>query len=432
VKSSRLIRQMSGFLFRAIPEVGFDQVEDPRSTRGRRWKKLAPVLTSTLIGLMAGLRNLEEVEELTDVLPKPMRDRLGIKRRVPDTTARDVMCRIDWDSLRDCLYRVVHAARRRKALKPVGLPFGVIACDGKGTALPVSDGKIAQRTKTEAGRPFGIVRTITCALTSAAGRPCIDVIPIPGDTNEMGVFRKVFGSLMYNYSTLFALVTYDAGAASEKNARLVVCAGKHYLFRLKNEAHQILALAKALLKDKICLAQTETVRTNDRQIFRRVYLSPTYNTEDTKEGAIVWQHAATFVMLETLEVEDDGARAEVVQTRHFVSSLRTDDLTPEQWLQVVRSHWGVENNNHNILDTAFAEDNNPWIKWCPVGMLNILILRRIAHTLLNLYRSVTLRSETSRATPWKVLMRSVYYSLMCATEAHLATLRRRKVSAATI
>jgi predicted transposase YbfD/YdcC len=48
--------------------------------------------------------------------------------------------------------------------------------------------------------------------------------------------------------------------------------------------------------------------------------------------------------------------------RMYVSSLEPQRLTPAQWLLVVRSHWGVENQNHHTLDTAFAEDDRPWRK----------------------------------------------------------------------
>jgi len=95
---------------------------------------------------------------------------------------------------------------------------------------------------------------------------------------------------------------------------------------------------------------------------------------------------------------------------------------PGQWLQLVRCHWGVENNNHHTLDTAFAEDDRPWIEADADGMLAVLLLRRIAYTLLALYRAVTLRSDDGRATPWKRLMQSVRDVLVAATEEQVAGL----------
>jgi hypothetical protein len=99
-------------------------------------------------------------------------------------------------------------------------------------------------------------------------------------------------------------------------------------------------------------------------------------------------------------------------------------------LLLVRSHWGVE-SNHHTLDTAFAEDDRPWIEADANGMLAVLLLllRRIAYTLLALYRAVTLRSDEHRAMRWKTLLQSVRDALIAATEEQLAGLR--ELAAAT-
>ncbi len=102
--------------------------------------------------------------------------------------------------------------------------------------------------------------------------------------------------------------------------------------------------------------------------------------------------------------------------RIFVSSLAHGALTPAKWLLLIRSHWGVENQNHHTLDTAFAEDERPWIEADAQGMLAVLLLRRIAYTLLALFRAATLRSDEGRATPWKRLMQSVRDVLVAAAE----------------
>lgn len=115
----------------------------------------------------------------------------------------------------------------------------------------------------------------------------------------------------------------------------------------------------------------------------------------------------------------------------YVSSLDPQRLTPAQWLLLVRSHWGVENQNHHTLDTAFAEDDRPWIKADANGMLAVLLLRRIAYTLLALYRAVTLRSDEHRAVRWKDLLARVRDALVALTPEHLARPRPREIAAAT-
>lgn len=130
----RATRRVAGLLAARLPELGLEEVPDPRAWEGR-WK-LSQILRATLLGLMAGCRSLSESEALTETLAPIMRRRLGLPRRLADTTARDALCRVPLAGLRAVLHRAVRAAWRRKALGPVGLPVSVVALDGKATALP--------------------------------------------------------------------------------------------------------------------------------------------------------------------------------------------------------------------------------------------------------------------------------------------------------
>jgi len=75
--------------------------------------------------------------------------------------------------------------------------------------------------------------------------------------------------------------------------------------------------------------------------------------------------------------------------------------------------------SHQILDTAFEEDDHPWIEACPRAALVVAILRRVAYTILALFRSVTQRSNERRATPWKTLMTELFVALISTTEIEL-------------
>ena len=424
----RAVRRVAG-LFRArLPELDLEGVPDPRAREGR-WS-LAQILRATLLGLMAGCRSLWEAEQLTEGMAPAMRRRLGLPRRLADTTARDALCKAPLDGLRAVLHRAVRAAWRRKALEPVGLPMSVVALDGKATALPTLNHPLVQNHIDGQVVPFGLVRTVTCSLVSAAGRPCIDAIPIPARTNEVGHFRTVFQSLVEGHGTLFDLVTYDAGGFSRANADAVVAAGKDYLFALKDEHRAMCKLAIELLAVETVVARTEDVLDNETTVVRSLRLlradpSWSYGEGKTPEES-VWPHAKAFLAVEYVRVH----RGAVVERdeRIFVSSYDPRRLTPAQWLLLVRSHWGVE-SSHHTLDTAFAEDDRPWIEADPHGMLAVLLLRRIAYTLLALYRAVTLRSDESRTTRWRTLLLSVRDALVAATEDQLADLR--DIAAAT-
>jgi hypothetical protein len=422
---------VAGLLAARLPELALEDVPDPRAWEGR-WK-LSQILRATLLGLMAGCRSLSESEALTESLAPIMRRRLGLPRRLADTTARDALCRVPLDGLRTVLHRAVRAAWRRKALAPVGLPVSVVALDGKATALPTLNHPLVQNHIAEQPIPFGLARTVTCALVSAAGRPCIDAFPMPGSVAETTHFKVAFAGLLKTYGDLFDVVTYDAGALSEANASAVVEAGKDYVFALKGDQRTMYKLAEELLDPHDVAAQTVDVLDNQTTVTRTLTLlsaDPSWAYGDGKGAEdSVWRHARTFLRVEYLKRR--GAELVERDARMFVTSIDRQRLTPPQWLLLVRSHWGIENNNHHTLDTAFAEDDRPWIEADPHGMLAVLLLRRIAYTLLALFRAVTLRSDEHRAMRWKTLLQSVRDVLIAATEDQLAGLRARDVAAAT-
>jgi hypothetical protein len=261
-------------------------------------------------------------------------------------------------------------------------------------------------------------------------------MPIPASTNEMGFFQTAFERLCDTYGDLFEVVTYDAGVSSEANGRAVVEAHKHYVFRLKNESRYMYRMAEQLCDPDDVAAQSEDVFDNHTTVTRRLVIVPVERhwaygrdaaNERKKPDDSIWEHTKTFLRVESLE-RRDGVVVER-DVRFWNTSLAHDALTPEQWLELVRLHWAVENNNHHTLDTAFAEDDRPWITGDARGTLAVVLLRRIAYTVLTLFRSVTQRSEERRAMRWKVLLSWVRDTLVGATEGEVARLRPRKAAA---
>jgi hypothetical protein len=426
----RRLRRMVGLLHARLPELDLEAVEDPRAREGK-WT-LGQILTATLVGLMAGCKGLWEGEQLTDSLSVTARRLLGLRRRLADTTARDVLCQVSLDELRAALHRLVHAAWRRKALEPVGLPVRVVAMDGKVTALPCLNQRFVQDQHPGFGPPYGLVRTMTAALVSARGRPCLDVVPIPAHTNEAGHFQAAFRSLVETHGSLFDVVSYDAGGFSRSNADAVIAAGKDYLFALKDESRLMCKVADEMLASEPVLDRTEDALDDATTVVRSLRLitaDPSWSYDSrTGPNESGWGHAKTYLSTESVKVHE--GRVVEREDRLYVTSIERKRLTTAQWLLLIRSHWGVENNNHHTLDTAFAEDERPWIEADANGMLAVLVLRRIAYTLLALFRSVTQRSDDQRAMRWRALLAWVRDALVAAGPEHMMGLRVREVGAA--
>jgi predicted transposase YbfD/YdcC len=80
-----------------------------------------------------------------------------------------------------------------------------------------------------------------------------------------------------------------------------------------------------------------------------------------------------------------------VETRYYLSSLSG---SAAGLAQAVRSHWGIENSLHWVLDVAFREDHSRIRK--EHAPQNFALLRHIAVNLLKQEKTVKLGVKTRR------------------------------------
>jgi predicted transposase YbfD/YdcC len=426
--NSREVRRISGFLAVRQARLHLDRVADHRDRRGRRWK-LDILLFSTLLGVMTGQKSFADVERLTANLSAATRRLLGIHRAVPDTTLRDALSTVEPEAIRPILHYATRSAHRSKSLSvDFDLPFGVVSMDGKYVTVPAVDDRYSQLVThdTDQGHLGGRIGTMTAVLSSCQARPCIDVVPIPAVTNEMGTFERALDGLLASYGQLdlFRLVTYDAGACSKANAQHIRDRGLHYLLSLKGSQPELLYWAQVWLGQRP-LQQTDAVHiegTGRAQVTRRVFLAACPAAPDG------WEHLRTLIRIDT-DTFDRLGRPNT-ESFYYISSLAIDRLTPEQWLTVIRRHWAVE-TVHQILDGAFAEDDHPWVLENPRLTVVVMILRRIGYTLLTIFRSTTQRSDHRRQQPWHCLLQRIRDAVLLATTPVLDRLRPRTPDAAT-
>lgn len=426
---ARLTRRVAGVLAARLPELQLEEVDDPRSEHGRCWS-LATLLRTMIVGLAAGRRSLAEVEHLSDEMSLPMRRMLRIGRRVPDTTMRDVAIRIDPHQLRRRLRQQAKAALRRKALEPWGLPFGVVAMDGKGTAATAWDDEYAQRQPhSSALGASGIVRTISCPLVSSRVRAYLDAVPIPADTNEAGHFAAALDSLWESYHDCeqLKMISYDSGGCSKANADATRSKGLHYMLRLDATQPTLFLEAKRSLGRLPVSAAASHTEDQTGTGSERRYLFVT----ERMSGYYGWEHLRVVVRVHSVKRDREGRlipQEEHQRDRYYMFSMPRGRLTDEQWLLLVRRHWGVE-AGHNTLDKFLEEDRHPFIETDPQGMLVLMLLRRIAYNLLALFRGVTQRSDDKRQTPWRDVLRWFYNTMIVATDSNLDGLCLRSVAA---
>lgn len=333
-------------------------------------------------------------------MTRAVRRLIGIARRVPDITMRTAMCALAPEAIRLVIHHQLLGAHRRKSLVLDALPIGAAAIDGKSTAVSGCDDQYAQRQTAEGGALVGVVRTMTCCLISSAALSCLDAIPIPAETNEMATFALCVSEPMrvYGHLDLFQRVAADAGSCSQENASFARGRGLHYLFGLKRTQPTLFAEAKRVLEhrsERQADACSEDHLGGERRVVRRLYLT-------SEMAGYYLEHLETGIRIES-RTFDHGERVEH-ENRYYVCSLPANSLSSDHRLHLIRRYWGIENGPHFTLDVAPHEDDHPWIEADPKGALVLALLRRAAYNLLTLFRSVTLRGELSRITPWKTVL----------------------------
>lgn len=421
--SKRRIRRMASLVQRVFSDDLLRRITDPRMLQGRRWKTGVAFLRAALLGLACGCKGPQELERLTARLSKSIRRLLGICKRVPDTTLRDFLVNVSVEELQELLYVVGYDAWRRKMLpKLQDFPFHALSMDGKYPSFNDSsqyEYLQHRHDKTTGEYQYSVIRTITGTLVTAPGRPILGAVPVQSHTNEMGAFQKAFGDYVRIYGRLFNVVMYDAGAASEDNAKAVRAAGKHYFFQIADPRWTLYETIAYMLKKAPVLARTDEQPCRKKRVVRELSMLP---VEPTDGADLIWSHARTIfkVYSETYE----GGELTGTKTRYFITSMESIALEPDTWLQLVVLRWGVE-TSHQILDTAFDEDKRPWFKKNAQGALVVMLLRRLVYTVLTLFRARTQRSEDKQLAPWRELLEDIMDAMKMATQLEVVGLRSR-------
>lgn len=384
------------------------------------------LLSTALVSLVLLAKSLRAAESLSGDLADARRIK-GLKRRVPDSTLGDFLARLSPRPLRQHLHQQVLGEHRRKVLAPTVLPIGTIAIDGKTTAsMDEAMHPDCQKQSPKGQEPYYLHRVLNATLISSAAPVCIDQMPIPADTNDMGAFANFYGDLKRTYgrTSLFELVTMDAGFTSEENARLVDDDGKGYWMALKGNQPELLAEARRILTP-LSLKEEPEAQTHWEQDSSRGWICQQLWRTTEMAGWGKWRHLRQVVLVRVLQapgalrgLSPRQGPMRVLEERLYVTNLVRGRLDGEQLLRLVRAHWRIENNLHGALDIQWQEDHGRWVRRGN-GLAVSALLRVIAYNLLVMLRSAHLRSVAARAASWQQLRDWVRDALLASDIADL-------------
>lgn len=359
---------MSASPFPRIADCFVDLV-DPRMERTRR-HHLLDIVTLALCAVLAGAESWVEVEEWGTIKLAWLRTWLSLPNGIPshDTFGR-VFSRLDPAQLEAGFMRWGQL-----------LAAGATASGG----VVAIDGKSVRAARERHGSAVHVVSAWASASRLVLGQEAVDE-----KSNEITAIPELLGRL----DLAGQVVTIDAMGCQTAIARQIVAQDGDYVLALKANHPDLLTNVRDsfALADPETMAQTRLVEKGHGRIEVRTCRTI------TDEATLRWldpDHAWPRLGCVAEVVGERRIDGEVARhSRYYLSSLSGEAKIVAK---TVRSHWGIENQVHWVLDVAFREDANR----ARIGHSaeNLALLRKLA---LNLLRADPTRKIGVKASRLK-------------------------------
>jgi predicted transposase YbfD/YdcC len=326
----------------------FATLTDPRAERGKE-HLLVDILTITLSAVICGADDWVAVATFGKTKAAWLRTFLALPHGIPshDTFGR-VFRLLDPEELRRCFFAWVRAV--------LGESVEGNADGQVGPQVVAVDGKTLRRSHDR--RSGKAALHLVSAWATESGL-VVGQVATDAKSNEITAIPMLLRLLALEGAT----VTIDAMGCQTAIAQQIVEQGADYVLALKDNHEKLHARVRRAFRDADAAVGTSlrlgdvpthtTVEKGHGRIERRrcrAIGDPEYLAFIDPDGA--WPHLQSVVCIESTRRIGDAVSTEA---RHYLSSLPAD---AHRLQRVVRSHWGVENRLHWVLDLAFDEDHS--------------------------------------------------------------------------
>ena len=338
----------------------FETLEDPRTGNADRHNLLETIMIA-LCAVLCGCQTAVDMAEFGVAKEEFLRRFLKLENGTPshDTFSR-IFRLLDPEQFQACFIAFM--------TKFAGICQGVIAIDGK---------TLRHSFDTASGKsPLHMV--------SAWGheqRLVLAQVAVDEKSNEIKAVPKLLELL----SLKGTIVTVDALNCQRDIARQVIEQGGDYALALKGNQGTLHDDVSLFLDDpeNNCIEHSTTDGDHGRIEIRTSMVSTNIDwlQKDHNWPGLEAIGKVTRVREATIK----GISKTTTETAYYLLST---PLSPERFGQVVRAHWGIENNLHWMLDVVLNEDQNR--TRMDNGPENFAVLRHMA---LNI-----IRKETSKGS----------------------------------
>jgi predicted transposase YbfD/YdcC len=342
----------------------FAQVPDPRIDR-RRDHDLIDILVIGVCTLLCAGETFNDMEDFGKAKYDWFKTFLGLRNGIPShDTFNRVFAALDPKKFLDCFLRWTQSLRQ-------AVPQEIVALDGKALRRALNKDQSVKYVVSAWAESNGLV---------------LGQLKVADKSNEITAVPELLRALELSG----CIVTIDAMGCQKKIAKEIIEADADYVLALKGNQETVHQEVKSFLDaalleqqtprlpgtklspEATTLASVETVeKDHGRMETRRYVQSDQLNWFADRPK---WEGLKSVGLVEsTREVEGKTT----IERRYYLSSLA---LGAETFARAVRSHWGVENKVHWVMDVCFREDQSR--ARAGYAAENLATLRRLALNLL--------------------------------------------------
>lgn len=375
----------------------FQDLEDPRVDR----QKDHPLINILFIAICAVLSGAEGWKSI-ETFGKSKKPWLSQYLKLPegphpvpsDDTYRRTIGRLDPEAFEEAFRKWVASVARRTCGE-------IVAIDGKTVRGSYDRDAAAIEASGAPSKPLHLVSAWASEQRLVLAQTAVDE-----KTNEISALP----SLLEVLELEGCLVTIDAMGTQKDIAEQITEQGGDYVLALKSNHPRLYGDVRTFFEDAVERDFRGIEHDTDRQTsggHGRVEVRRCWATDDIGwlANADQWPGLGSLAMVEAERSEsrwDEEASRRVwtttTQRRYYISSLaaNAEENLAKHIAEAVRSHWGIENRMHWVLDVSFGEDDSRIRK--EDGPENVSVLRRIAMNLVRQDdRPGSLRQKRKRA-----------------------------------
>lgn len=337
----------------------FEVLEDPRDTRGKKYK-LIDILIMTIYGLLCGLKDYTNIADFMKLKEDYFTKLLGLENGTPS---------------HDCLSDVFGAIDSKKFMEIFIEWTKEIVKNKTGKHISI-DGKAIKSATDKINN--GNIPYIVSAFIGEIGLS-IGQVKVEDKTNEITAIPDLLDLLELKGS----IITIDAIGTRETIINKIIEKKAHYVLKVKDNQRELKKQIKNhfdsynnLYGNKEIIHQ-KSIEKNHGRIEEREYFF-TYNVSSIKDKK-KWESVKAIAYVKVSRTEKD----ETTITKHYYIIDHKIDI--KTLIESIRDHWSIECGVHWRLDVIFDEDHSR--NRVNNSINNLSIIRKIVFNLASLDNS---------------------------------------------